>query len=126
MNVILTSKGPYTTSARVRISFTARICPNVKVIETAMKQLQKAGLASFKIVDRLRIFYIDEVVEQNLACFGISLKIYEQAFRKNDTKLSNINKILSGQPFLDALKSTNRDGKRELPHCEFFWVHVCN
>ena len=57
MNVILTSKGPYTTSARDRISFTARICPNVKVIKTAMKQLQKAGLASFKIVDRLRIFY---------------------------------------------------------------------
>ena len=89
-----------------------------------MKQLQKAGLASFKIVDRLRTFYkalpSDQVVEQNLACFGISLKIYEQAFRENDIKLSNINKILSGHPFLDALKSTNRDGKRELPHCQFF------
>ena len=76
MDVILTSKGPYTTLARVR-SFTARIRPSVKVIETAMKQLQKAGLGSFKIVDRRRIFYkgllSNQVVEQNLACFAISL-----------------------------------------------------
>ena len=55
MDVILTSKGPYTTLARVRTSFTARIRPSVKVIETAMKQLQKAGLGSFKIVDRLML-----------------------------------------------------------------------
>ena len=77
MDVILTSKGPYTTLARVRTSFTVRIRPSVKVIETAMKQLQKAGLGSFKIVDRLRIFYkglpSNQVVEQNLACFAISL-----------------------------------------------------
>jgi len=88
MDVTLTSKGPYTTSAGVRTSFTARIRPNVKVIETALKQLQKAGLGSFKTVDRLRIFSkglpADQVVEQNLACFGISLKIYEGAFREND------------------------------------------
>ena len=75
MDVILTSKGPYTTLARVRTSFTARIRPSAKVIETAMKQLQKAGLGSFKIVDR--IFYkglpSNQVVEQNLACFAISL-----------------------------------------------------
>ena len=44
MDVILTSKGPYTTSAHVRTSFTARIRPNVKVIETAMRQLQKAAI----------------------------------------------------------------------------------
>ena len=112
MDLILTSKGPYITSARVRTSFTARILPNVKVIETAMKQLQKAGLGSFKIVDRLRIFYkglpSDQVVEQNLARFGISLKIYEEAFQENDTKLSNIDKILSGHPFFDALKVYQR------------------
>ena len=108
MDVIFTSKGPYITSACIHTSFTARIRPNVKVIETAMKQLQKAGLGSLKIVDRLRIFYkglpSDQVVEQNLARFGISLKIFEEAFQENDTKWNNINKILSGYPFLDALK----------------------
>ena len=44
MDVILTANGPYKTSAGVRTSFTARIRPNVKVIETAMKQLQKAAI----------------------------------------------------------------------------------
>ena len=41
MDVILTANRPYKTSAGVRTSFSARIRPNVKVIETAMKQLQK-------------------------------------------------------------------------------------
>ena len=44
MDVILTANGPYKTSAGVRTSFTARIRPNVKVIENAMKQLQKAAI----------------------------------------------------------------------------------
>ena len=52
MDVILTANRPYKTSAGVRTSFSARIRPNVKVIETAMKQLQKAAILD-KTVEKI-------------------------------------------------------------------------
>ena len=48
----------FTTARRIYTSFSSRCRPTVAIVQEAMEELQKNGLGIFKMVEKLKVFFI--------------------------------------------------------------------
>lgn len=95
MKRVLEMPGPYTTARRVYTSFSSSCRPNVSMVQKAMENVQESGFCTYKMVNKLKVFYkvlpnnVD--LEAKLSTFNIPLGEFEAIFRKVDERLTSRN-----------------------------------
>lgn len=92
---ILQVPGPFTTARRVYTSFSSRNRPSAQTVQLSMEELENDGLGTFKIVNKLKVFYKklpSEDMKANLSLHEMSLEVYIAIFREEDPRLTTRNK----------------------------------
>ena len=111
MKRVLEMPGPYTTARRVYTSFSSSCRPNVSMVQKAMENVQESGFCTYKMVNKLKVFYkvlpnnVD--LEAKLSNFNIPLGEFEAIFRKVDERLTsrNIEAIMEAHPNAEGLEN---------------------
>ena len=111
MKRVLEMPGPYTTARRVYTSFSSSCRPNVSMVQKAMENVQESGFGTYKMVNKLKVFYkvlpnnVD--LEAKISTFNIPLGEFEAIFRKVDERLTsrNIEAIMEAHPNAECLEN---------------------
>ena len=111
MKRVLEMPGPYTTARRVYTSFSSSCRPNVSMVQKAMENVQESGFGTYKMVNKLKVFYkvlpnnVD--LEAKISTFNIPLREFEAIFRKVDERLTsrNIEAIMEAHPNAEGLEN---------------------
>ena len=108
---VLEMPGPYTTARRVYTSFSSSCRPKVSMVEKAMENLQQAGFGTYKIVNKLKVFYKvlpnNVNLEAKLSTFNIPCEEFKTIFCKVDDRLTSRNTelIMDGHPDAEGLEN---------------------